>query len=418
MNDETIFDQTEVKNEPNDAQQNQQNQETTTLNSENKTIQPQSLGIASNKVGVSKAGTVAASVASAAAGVGATFGGRLIASEFFPEEPEDDEEIDDEPDEDEEELDEDSNGEGKELEDEMADNADGSDSSSSIDLSIHVTGHDMAIAWNVNDDMSFGQAFAAARREVGAGGVFEWHGHAYGTYYKEEWDAMSEAEKHQYFANVDHTVSHMDENPHDTTNVDDHLAHAMGNHADTTNMEPDDDEQHDPSLAHGARQYGHGDEDDPEPIVEPEPNDGMAEREPDEEPLVEPEPDENGMAELMGDSEDPLILNDDEYAQLDPEDGENLMIDPENEGEVYLDDDELLSFDMEESLPDEEIELNDPEMSLNDDADPMVEDEIYDLDDVTEDDILASNPDVDNLASVQFDPEVTIDNNMDMGEFV
>lgn len=43
----------------------------------------------------------------------------------------------------------------------------------------------------VNDDMSFAEAFAAAREDVGAGGVFVWHGGVYGTYTADEWNSMS-----------------------------------------------------------------------------------------------------------------------------------------------------------------------------------------------------------------------------------
>ncbi len=39
-----------------------------------------------------------------------------------------------------------------------------------------------------DDDMSFSEAFAAAREEVGPGGVFMWHGNAYNTFYAEEVD--------------------------------------------------------------------------------------------------------------------------------------------------------------------------------------------------------------------------------------
>lgn len=59
----------------------------------------------------------------------------------------------------------------------------------------------------VNDDMSFSEAFASARKQVGAGGVFEWRGKQYGTYYKTEWDSMSQAEKDRYAANVFGTSS-------------------------------------------------------------------------------------------------------------------------------------------------------------------------------------------------------------------
>ena len=67
----------------------------------------------------------------------------------------------------------------------------------------------MDVATSVDDSMSFGEAFAAARHEVGAGGLFVWHGQTYGTYYKEEWDAMSDADKDEYWANVNHTTSHL-----------------------------------------------------------------------------------------------------------------------------------------------------------------------------------------------------------------
>lgn len=63
--------------------------------------------------------------------------------------------------------------------------------------------HDVApVAEGVNDDMSFSEAFAAARAEVGPGGVFSWHGQVYGTYYKPEWDAMSDEQRHDYSHSV------------------------------------------------------------------------------------------------------------------------------------------------------------------------------------------------------------------------
>lgn len=53
-------------------------------------------------------------------------------------------------------------------------------------------------ATSPSDDMSFSEAFAAARAEVGAGGVFEWRGGLYGTYNASEWNNMSQAEKDEY----------------------------------------------------------------------------------------------------------------------------------------------------------------------------------------------------------------------------
>ncbi len=54
------------------------------------------------------------------------------------------------------------------------------------------------IATSVSDDMTFSQAFAAARTEVGPGGAFEWHGNVYGTYTAEEWGNMTPEEKEEY----------------------------------------------------------------------------------------------------------------------------------------------------------------------------------------------------------------------------
>ena len=58
----------------------------------------------------------------------------------------------------------------------------------------------VAVAGGVDDEMSFDEAFAAARAEVGAGGAFEWRGGLYGTYYAEEWESMSAEEKAEFGA--------------------------------------------------------------------------------------------------------------------------------------------------------------------------------------------------------------------------
>ena len=46
----------------------------------------------------------------------------------------------------------------------------------------------------INDDMSFGEAFAAARAELGPGEVFQWRGNLYNTYTAEEWEARQGTE--------------------------------------------------------------------------------------------------------------------------------------------------------------------------------------------------------------------------------
>ena len=61
-----------------------------------------------------------------------------------------------------------------------------------------------------HDEMSFGDAFAAAREEVGPGGVFHWHGGIYNTYTSSEWDAMSLEQKNDFAQQVQPEI-HPDE---------------------------------------------------------------------------------------------------------------------------------------------------------------------------------------------------------------
>lgn len=58
------------------------------------------------------------------------------------------------------------------------------------------------VATSVSDDMSFSEAFAAARAEIGHGGVFEWNGNVYNTYYAEEWNNMSQEEKNDFASHL------------------------------------------------------------------------------------------------------------------------------------------------------------------------------------------------------------------------
>ena len=58
----------------------------------------------------------------------------------------------------------------------------------------------------LHNDLSFGEAFAAARAEVGPGGVFLWHGGIYNTYTAEEWNAMTVEQKNDFAHQVNPEV--------------------------------------------------------------------------------------------------------------------------------------------------------------------------------------------------------------------
>lgn len=75
--------------------------------------------------------------------------------------------------------------------------------------------YDNAPVAHVSDSQSFAQAFADARQQVGPGGIFEWHGQVYGTYYANEWNSMSQEQRNDYWASVDtHAAHDEDWNPH------------------------------------------------------------------------------------------------------------------------------------------------------------------------------------------------------------
>lgn len=141
MNDNTVYDQTLVTEEF----------------CENQVKQSRKIGTGV-KIG-------ATAVAGAVAGSAATFGGQAVAANISEETPA---------------VEEGTNGDA-----------------------VSAEGATAPVA-QVSDDMSFGQAFAAARQQVGAGGVFTWHGKVYGTYYKEEWDGMTVEEKADFQASVDY----------------------------------------------------------------------------------------------------------------------------------------------------------------------------------------------------------------------
>ena len=92
------------------------------------------------------------------------------------------------------------------------------------------------VATSVNDDMSFGEAFAAARAEVGPGGCFEWHGNVYGTYTADEWNHMTAEQRaewsdHFSWNHIDHSSSNVAQHStaaqHPTTAHANHSAQAQ-----------------------------------------------------------------------------------------------------------------------------------------------------------------------------------------------
>ena len=61
-----------------------------------------------------------------------------------------------------------------------------------------------------NDDLSFADAFNAARAKLGPGGVFTWRGNAYNTYTEEEWRAMTEDQQDEFAEEVNPEIGAAD----------------------------------------------------------------------------------------------------------------------------------------------------------------------------------------------------------------
>lgn len=74
-------------------------------------------------------------------------------------------------------------------------------------------------AHSVNDSMSFNQAFAAARAEVGMNGAFVWHGNVYTTFRGDdpEWQAMTQEER---LAHSEDILSQVHPTPYTPVNPD------------------------------------------------------------------------------------------------------------------------------------------------------------------------------------------------------
>ena len=87
---------------------------------------------------------------------------------------------------------------------------------------------------------NFNDAFAQARAQVGAGGVFEYNGKLYGTYYADEWNEMSSSERAAYQSRVSgvaptHHANTLHTNPH-------HAPEAIPTNAEMIDVEPVDNE--------------------------------------------------------------------------------------------------------------------------------------------------------------------------------
>lgn len=97
---------------------------------------------------------------------------------------------------------------------------------------------EISVATSVNDGMSFNEAFAAARSEVGPGGAFTWHGQVYSTYRADdpEWQNMTDEQRLEHSQNI---ISQVHPQPYHQ------VANNVSEGEDVTTVTPGEDDIHD-----------------------------------------------------------------------------------------------------------------------------------------------------------------------------
>lgn len=285
----------------------------------------------------------------------------------------------------------------------------------------HLQGHEMEVATSVDDSMSFNQAFAAARREVGPGGLFAWHGRTFGTYYGNEWNAMTPDEKAQYWVDVHHTTSHINDELLSTSDSSQEPLSDLASNLSSDNTSEskvdenqeikevndiDDDGVVDADIADGdgseTPEAGLETTDDVQSdtlVLDPsiDETDQIVVEEPNEDPLddlqiVANEPSADGTLVVdAGDDETPDLMLD----TIEDDESDTLTLDPttDEEGNLFVGDEDVSGIDDAEITPDVVMENVDT-------------------------DVLSGMPDVDDLSMIPEDPDIPIDNQMDMDEFI
>ena len=81
-----------------------------------------------------------------------------------------------------------------------------SSNSTATDECVEFKSH--ALFGTADNSLSFGDAFHSQRESLGSGGVFEYNNKFYNTYYKEEWDSLSDVQKKDYYNSIDKLIDY------------------------------------------------------------------------------------------------------------------------------------------------------------------------------------------------------------------
>jgi len=190
----------------------------------------------------------------------------------------------------------------------------------------HVAENGLKIA-DVDESLSFGEAFEHAREAVGPGGVFHWHGGIYNTYTEAEWNSMSPAERAEFAHQVAPEVHGGEGDPNHYT------------------------AEHHSSSHHGNSYHG-DDNDHSDPQPGPKPN-----------PKLDPEPEPE--VHIIG--QERIQTDDGEYINVG-----RMRINDQDVALVDLDDDMIYDVSVSDANQNGEIEedevhdISDAQISVTD----------------------------------------------------
>lgn len=184
----------------------------------------------------------------------------------------------------------------------------------------HVTDGEVPVVTSAGDDnMSFAEAFAAAREEVGPGGVFEWHGNIYSTFTAEEWNNMSPEDRAEFGSHFNWSSG-----AHESATASQSSQHDTIDYTQTTPQEDESDsapvnEQETPEgTAEGTVEGTAEGTDDSNVNVEGQEGEALAGG---QDPIIESTPEQNPAESQVSGGEDVEVAGVDDTGVEPPVDG-------------------------------------------------------------------------------------------------
>lgn len=236
----------------------------------------------------------------------------------------------------------------------------------------------ISVAEGINDEMTFSEAFAAARKEVGPNGVFVWHGQAYTTCYAEEWSALSTEEQSAFSSNALEAVGEIPPYEGKDETAQNANGEGEGEGGDETAQNGEGEGEGNSETAQNGEGEGEGEG------ATAQNGEGEGEGEGGEEVLAqvaEPANAEPG-AEEPNDGEDVHVIGFEEPSDVALDGGSNVFINEDEQGTLDLmapgDDNNGLIDDLTPDATTEEIDTTNV-------SDPIVDDMYAQMPDYTND---------------------------------